>query len=84
MAGLVSVAAMLHFMVKPVNTKYFDLSEQIEAKEFDAKDKKPNWNSRNIIILGFNSLFYLNLLCRKKYLEYDKYSIKIYVVSISL
>ena len=42
MAGLVSVAAMLHFMVKPVNTKYFDLSEQIEAKEFDAKDKKPN------------------------------------------
>jgi hypothetical protein len=30
MAGLVSVAAMLHFMVKPVNSKYFEMSEKIK------------------------------------------------------
>ena len=30
MAGLVSVAAMLHFMVKPVDRKYFDMSEKIK------------------------------------------------------
>jgi len=33
MAGLVSVGAGLHFMVRPVNSKYFDLSEEIDAKE---------------------------------------------------
>ena len=33
MAGLVSVAAMLHFMVKPINSKYFDMSERLEEKE---------------------------------------------------
>ena len=32
-AGLVSVGAGLHFMVRPVNSKYFDLSEEIDAKE---------------------------------------------------
>merc|ERR1712106_148896 len=30
MAGLVSVAAMLHFMVKPVNSKYFEMSEKLK------------------------------------------------------
>ena len=30
MAGLVSVAALLHFMVKPVNSKYFEMSEKIK------------------------------------------------------
>ena len=33
MAGLVSVAAMLHFMIKPVNSKYFDMSEKLEESE---------------------------------------------------
>ena len=32
-AGLVTVAAVLHSMVTPVNNKYFDLSQQIEEKE---------------------------------------------------
>jgi len=40
MAGLVSVAAMLHFMVKPINTKYFDMSEKLEEKERNVKDIK--------------------------------------------
>ena len=30
MAGLVSLAAMLHFMVKPVNKKYFEMSDKIK------------------------------------------------------
>jgi len=30
MAGLVSVAAMLHFMVKPVNKKYFEISDKVK------------------------------------------------------
>ena len=32
-AGLVSVGAVLHLMVRPVPSKYFDISEQIDAKE---------------------------------------------------
>ena len=32
-AGLVSVSALLHFMVRPVQSKYFDLSDLVDAKE---------------------------------------------------
>ena len=32
-AGLVSVGAFLHLMVRPVHSKYLDMSEQIDAKE---------------------------------------------------
>merc|ERR1711928_34200 len=31
MAGLVSAASILHFMVKPVDKKYFELTKEIEA-----------------------------------------------------
>jgi len=33
MAGLVSAAAALHYMVKPVNSKYFDQTKLLEQKE---------------------------------------------------
>jgi hypothetical protein len=32
-AGLVSVGAVLHLMVRPVHSKYFELSEKIEKEE---------------------------------------------------
>ena len=40
-AGLVSVGAVLHFMVRPVHSKYFDISDQMDAKEkqVDANNK---------------------------------------------
>jgi len=33
MAGLVSAASVLHFMVKPVNQKYFKITQELEEKE---------------------------------------------------
>lgn len=37
-AGLVSCAALLHTLVTPVNTKYFDISDKIEAEEGKKKN----------------------------------------------
>ena len=33
MAGLVSAASVLHFMVKPINQKYFKITQELEEKE---------------------------------------------------
>ena len=41
-AGLVSVGAVLHFMVRPVHSKYFDISDQIDAKELAEKTAAEN------------------------------------------
>jgi len=42
MAGLVSVGAVLHLMVRPVHSKYFDISDQIDAKELAEKTAAEN------------------------------------------
>ena len=41
-AGLVSVGAVLHLMVRPVHSKYFDISDQIDAKELAEKTAAEN------------------------------------------
>ena len=40
-AGLVSVGAVLHMMVRPVHSKYFDISDQIDTKEQVAEKDRP-------------------------------------------